>query len=124
MPALICRSVLFKNWRNTLWHQLLVIFVDFECLLVKCTTIEETIYLTYKTHENKPMTFCSYIKRNDDVPGQLLNKYDTSCIFSRNENNTNNTSSMESIDAILTVCRRAVKMLQEKMQMKIIRKNE
>lgn len=62
----------FKNWCNTQRHPILI-YADFEALLVKCD--ENKGENTTAIHRHKPMSYGIQVKASDDVPTELLRKF-------------------------------------------------
>lgn len=62
----------FKNWANTQRHPI-VIYADFEALLVKCDESKGKSTSAFQKH--KPMSYGLYVKAADDIPLQLLTQY-------------------------------------------------
>jgi len=76
----------FKTWKNTQRHPI-VIYADFEALLVKCNESKGKNTSAFQNHV--PMSYGFIVKANDDIPIELLETFGiptTPIIFRGSEN--------------------------------------
>lgn len=62
----------FEGWRKT-QRYLIVIYADFEALLVKCDERKGKSKTAFQKHE--PVSYGIYVKAVDNIPIELINKF-------------------------------------------------
>lgn len=78
----------FENWDRTRKHPF-AIYADFESILEKNTNNDSNN--THIIHHHYVMSYCYYVKSSDDIPKELLEKYEieTGPVVFRGDSNFN-----------------------------------